>query len=58
MIAELEKRYSQFKNSIDGYKDEEDEIWLSLNDPFSSDLDKLGVALKEFFKDGKKELDL
>ncbi|MFO8022804.1 MAG: hypothetical protein R6U65_10085 [Perlabentimonas sp.] len=38
------------KRRIDEYKDEEDRIWISLNDPFSFDLDKLGVALMKYFR--------
>ncbi len=49
-ITKMEKRYSQLKRRIDEYKDEEDRIWISLNDPFSFDLDKLGVALMKYFR--------
>jgi len=53
-IAELEKKNSELSKSIDNYKDEGKDKWVLFKDEFNSDMDKLGMALKDFFRDNQK----
>lgn len=50
-IAELEKKNSELKKSINDYKDEGKENWVSFKEKFSKDMENLGTALKDFFRD-------
>jgi uncharacterized protein HemX len=53
-ITELEKRNSELRKSVDEYNDEGKEKWESFKTEFSNDMDELGIALKDFFRDNKK----
>jgi len=53
-IAELEKKNNELKESINNYKDEGKENWESFKDEFSNDMENLGTALKDFFRDSQK----
>lgn len=52
-IAELEKKNNELKESINNYKDEGKDNWESFKDEFNSDMENLGIALKDFFRDSQ-----
>jgi len=53
-IAELEVKNHELEVKIDSYKDEGHEHWESFKREFNHDMDELGHAIGDIFKDNEK----
>lgn len=48
-ISELEQKNLEMKNKMNDYKNDGQDNWATFKTEFSSDMDALGKALKDFF---------
>ena len=54
-IAQLEQKNNELKSKIDAYQFEGKEKWESFQKEFNHDMDELGQAIKDLFKDNVKD---
>lgn len=53
-IANLEKKNDRLRSKLADYKDDSKDNWQSFKREFNHDMDELGTAINDLFKDNKK----